>query len=157
VARSRKQAWLRDELVLALDLYMRAGAQAGIAEQQEISDILRAIPIEQHLATDPTFKSRQAVAYKLHNFVHLDPSLPAEGFPHGGAGDRSVWDEFADDPARLSATAAAIRANLSAVSLAEADAEEEDVADALCRGTVIAHPWWSTGASHGEGAEVQPL
>src|SRR5438067_1116070 len=107
--RSRKVAWLRDELILALDLYVREGPAPPVATRQAVSDLLRAIPIEPELTADPTFRSRQSVEYKLYNFVAVDPSKTTAGFSHGGQGDVAVWDEFADDPARLSAAAAAIR------------------------------------------------
>jgi 5-methylcytosine-specific restriction protein A len=128
--RSRKQAWLRDELILALDLYMREGPSASAASRQDVSDLLRAIPIERELTRDARFRSRQAVSYKLGNFVAMDPTKPTAGFPHVGRGDSEVWDEFADDPGRLAATAAAIRANITSLSPDQAEGDEVDVAEA---------------------------
>jgi 5-methylcytosine-specific restriction protein A len=129
-ARSRKQAWLRDELILALDLYVREGAGASPASRQAVSDLLRSIPIEADLVEDPKFRSRQAIAYKLHNFVAIDPAKATAGFPHGAHGDAEVWEEFAADPQRLAAAAAAIRANISSLTPAEAQSEEPEIADA---------------------------
>jgi 5-methylcytosine-specific restriction protein A len=125
VARSRKQAWLRDELILALDLYLREGQNAPAAARQEVSDLLRAIPIEVELAADPRFRSRQAVAYKLGNFVAVDPNNPTQGFAHGGQSDADVWAEYATDPVRLASVAAAIRANLSALKPAESTSDDD--------------------------------
>lgn len=131
MARSRKQAWLRDELILALDLYVREGSGAPLVSRQEVSGLLRAVPIEPGLAADPRFRSPQAVAYKLHNFVALDPSMPTAGFPHGGQGDATVWSEYAHDPVRLAAAAAAIKANISTLAPGQAEEDEVDVAEAV--------------------------
>ena len=130
MARSRKDAWLRDELILALDLYLRKGTQASREEQQELSEVLRAMPIERHLSADPKFRSRQAVSYKLHNFVAVDPNQATAGFPHIGQGDADVWDDFADRPDELAKAAQAIRANLTELTPVEAEAPDDAVPDA---------------------------
>jgi len=36
MARSRKQAWLRDELILALDLYVREGKDANVVARRHV-------------------------------------------------------------------------------------------------------------------------
>lgn len=46
-----------------------------------------------------------------------------------GRGDQLVWDEFAGDPQRLAAVAAAIRANLNSLSPAEAEQDEPTEAE----------------------------
>lgn len=129
MARPRRQAWLRDELILALDLYMREGKGASAESRRKVSDLLRAIPIEQGLTIDPKFRSEKAISYKLHNFVAIDPNDPTEGFPHGGTGDAAAWDEFAHDPSRLAATAASIVADIQLGSAAPVpiDSNETDV------------------------------
>lgn len=127
---SRARAWMRDELILALDLYMRQGRNPGAAPAQELSDILRAMPVEQELTSNPKFRSPQSVTYKLQNFVALDPSIPTSGFSHGGRGDKEVWDEFAHDPLSLRDTAAAIVDNLDSLAPPEAEEVEESIAEA---------------------------
>jgi 5-methylcytosine-specific restriction protein A len=127
--RSRANAWLRDELILALDLYMRDGAGAPLASREELSATLRAFPIEAHLASNPTFRSLASVSTKLANFLAIDPSS-AGGLTHGGAGDAQVWAEFSDDPDRLHQTAEAIRANLTAVPGDLSLEDDDDLAEA---------------------------
>jgi 5-methylcytosine-specific restriction protein A len=112
MARPRRRAWLRDELILALDLYIRIGKAAPVESRHKVSELLRALPIERELTADPKFRSEKAVSYKLHNFVAIDPNDPTDGFPHGGTGDAEVWEEFAHDPVRLAATAASIVADI---------------------------------------------
>lgn len=113
MARSRKNAWLRDELILALDLYRRAGRKPSLSQLDDLSATLRDIPIEQELALDPKFRGRDSVYLKLANFVSLDPNADITGMTGCGAEDRRVWDEFADDPLRLERVASAIRRTLA--------------------------------------------
>lgn len=94
MAAARKQAWLRDELVLALDLYVRAGRNPPDAEATRLSELLRAMPIEAHLAAEPSFRNAAAVRMKIANFVALDPAAATLGMSRGGRGDQAAWDEF---------------------------------------------------------------
>lgn len=130
MARSRKDVWLRDELVLALDLYLKQHGKTTTADRDALSAELRALPIEQHLTSNPSFRSRASVARKLHNFARLDPDAEIVPSPNGGTPDEEVWAEFAGDVDRLKAAAAAIRANGAALTTAQAEAIEDEIADA---------------------------
>jgi 5-methylcytosine-specific restriction protein A len=127
---SRAQAWLRDELILALDLYLREGPNPGAGSAAELSGTLRSIPIEEELTESPRFRSPQSITYKLQNFVAIDPDRATTGFSHGGREDQNVWDEFAADPARLHEVALAIRANLGTLSPEDTEAEDPEVTQA---------------------------
>jgi hypothetical protein len=140
MARSRKQAWLRDELVLALDLYRRDGRNPSSEAVRDVSDLLRAMPVEPELASDPTFRNPNGVQLKVSNFVAIDPDAETEGMSRGGRGDREVWDEFAGDWTRLATAASAIRANLAAVTPQEAETDEEEIADAPEGRILTPHP-----------------
>lgn len=130
MARSRKDAWLRDELILALDLYKREGRNPSAAAVKELSDLLRSIPIERELAADARFRNEAGVYLKVYNFVSIDPTAETTGMTRGGRGDLAAWEEFADDPVRLAAAADAIRANLDAVKSSEIVAEDEILSEA---------------------------
>jgi 5-methylcytosine-specific restriction protein A len=136
MARSRADIWLRDEAILALDLYMREGVNASSEDRQALSDTLRAIPVEPELATNAKFRSRASVSYKLANFEAINPNTASAGFENASSVDRDVWEEFGDDPDRLADVAAAIRANLDAIAPADAEADEPDITDAP-EGTVL--------------------
>lgn len=112
MARSRTQAWLRDELILALDLYVKEGASPPSSSLVTLSSLLRRITIESELADEPSFRSPGAVGLKLGNFMALD--TPGHGMPHGGTGDAEALREFAKDHARLSQTASAIADGIAA-------------------------------------------
>lgn len=73
MARCRKDAWLRDELVLTLDLYRREDRDPSTEAASEVSELLRSMPIERHLADDPQFRNVTGVKLKVPNFVAIDP------------------------------------------------------------------------------------
>jgi 5-methylcytosine-specific restriction protein A len=122
--------WLPDELILALDLYVREGRSPPKASVDQLSSLLRDFPIERELAADPKFRNPPGVQLKIYNFAAIDPASPIAGMPHGGRGDQTVWDEFADDPARLTAAANAIRANFTAPVEPHAVDDEEEIGEA---------------------------
>lgn len=107
--RSRKVAWMRDELILALDLYIREGRNPSPESINELSKVLRSIPVEIHLAEDPSFRNQKSVHAKVSNFVSIDPQASTAGMKKGGKGTAEVWDEFASDPERLRQAAISVR------------------------------------------------
>lgn len=125
---ARNPTWTRDELILALDLYRRKGHRGPEhAEVLALSAFLRTAPVVTP-ADRVTFRNASGVAMKLGNFAALDPAVPGAGLSRGGAGDADVWDKFWADPARLAATAAAIRIAASSATedaLPPADGEDE--------------------------------
>jgi putative restriction endonuclease len=95
------QAWTRDDLILAFDLYCR-------------------IPFKRTKSTEPQVRSLASmlgrtpasVARKLGNFGAFDPSLAARnitGLSHGSKLDRQIWDEFHADWGELVVLAAELR------------------------------------------------
>jgi 5-methylcytosine-specific restriction enzyme A len=130
VPRSRAQAWLRDELILALDLYKKHDRHVPRPEIEQLSSLLRSMPVELQLAGDPAFRNHSAVQLKIFNFVALDPNAETAGMSRGGRLDREVWDEFAGQAERLALTADAIRANSGMITSAEAETQEEGITDA---------------------------
>lgn len=127
---SRARIWMPDELILALDLYFQRGPNPGAQAAQELSEVLRSIPVEPELTDDPKFRSPQSITYKLQNFVAIDPTRPTSGFSHGGRRDQETWDQFAGDPEELHEVATAIRANLRSLSKVEAEEKEEAIEEA---------------------------
>lgn len=112
MTRSRKDAWLRDEIILALDLYRREGRNPSPEAVAEVSEQLRSISTELVLATDPGFRSVVSVRMKVANLVALDPRAETVGMTRGSRLDVQVFEEFWLAPAKLETFAAAIRAKL---------------------------------------------
>ena len=112
--------WLRDELILALDIYLQHRPNLPSKDSDEIvglSNLLhrlgeRLFPPEQRAAT---FRNVNGVHMKLMNFLRLDPQYTArgrKGLQRGAKAEEEVWTEFAGDPARCQQIAGAIIASL---------------------------------------------
>jgi 5-methylcytosine-specific restriction protein A len=112
VSKSRKAAWLRDEIILALDLYRREGRNPSGESVTELSRQLRSIPLEKHLADDAHFRNAAAVRLKIANFVALDPNSETQGMSRGSRLDSEVFREFWNDEDRLKSAASGIQAQL---------------------------------------------
>ena len=104
----RNPTWATDELIVALDLYLRLGmASKTHPEVVAASALLNTLPIHEG-ARSATFRNPTGVALKLANFAALDPSYAGSGMTSVGRGDAKVWDELSSDPARVRSLALAI-------------------------------------------------
>lgn len=128
----RNPAWTTDELVLALDLYMRHRPTLlddRHSEVVELSALLNSLPIHTVRPDLERFRNANGVAMKLANFAALDPDYPGRGLDAGGKRDAEVWDRYCHNRAELAALAAAIRAGASSGGLPPIpEPDEEDVA-----------------------------
>lgn len=104
----RPPAWSRDELILALDLYLRVGkARQHDPQIVGLSRILRSARGAE--PTDQALRSPDSVHLKLQNFRRFDPSYGGTGMAGGNRLEVEVWTEFGSNPERLRAVAKAIR------------------------------------------------
>lgn len=116
---ARNPDWTRDELILALDLYMRNGREqlgSGHQKVQELSQLLNNLPIHAREFRESKFRNANGVSMKLGNFLSLDPAYEGTGLERGSRLEKKVWEEFAPDPYRLRQTANAIRKNYQRVT-----------------------------------------
>lgn len=129
-ARTGNPDWTRDELILALDVYVRlAGTVPGprLAAVVDLSTLLRRAALHPSIARNSTFRSPASVVMKLMNFRSIDPNYGGKGLTAGGRLDREVWREFSGNRPRLAKVAAVIREVLSAGSDDFAAAGTDDV------------------------------
>jgi 5-methylcytosine-specific restriction enzyme A len=111
---SRNPPWSRDELILALDLYIRHRERLPSPKHPEIieaSQLLRQLAGALGSA-QANFRNANGVYMKLGNFRRLDPSYTSQGkigLARGGKLDEQVYNDFAENPAALSAAAQAIK------------------------------------------------
>lgn len=119
----RNPPWSRDELILALDLYMRHRDRPPRKTSTEIADLSRQLnrlgEVLGHQHFD-RYRNVNGVYMKLMNFRRLDPAYTSRGrvgLTRGGSGEELVWSEFADDVPRLRRVAEAIQENLAVENL----------------------------------------
>jgi len=115
----RNPRWSRDELILALDLYMRHRVSLpgkDSPEVTELSKVLNQLGVALFQRTDTSYRNTNGVYMKLMNFRRLDPDYVAEGkkgLTRGNQDEECVWAQFASDPVRLVAVARFIRLGIS--------------------------------------------
>ena len=146
--RSRNPKWMRDELILALELYLRyAGNPPGkeSVEIAELSGTLNHLARYLGLMRGDSFRNTNGVYMKLMNFRRFDPAFIVAGkvgLARGGADEEEVWTEFAHDFQRCSEVAGTIRQTLATAQVGETianltsdetEAEEGRVITALHR------------------------
>jgi hypothetical protein len=110
--------WTREEVILAMDLYITVGAPEGrpipgqhSAEIGQLSDLLKklsAYPLERQ---GEKYRNPNGVYLKLMNLRAIQAD-GARGMNAYSQLDAAVWREYVDDLPRLHAEAAAIRARL---------------------------------------------
>jgi hypothetical protein len=133
----RSPNWERDELVLALDLYLRAGLIGpSHPDVVSLSKLLRELrPDEANQGA--RYRNPNGVAKKLANFAGIDPEYLGGGLPKGGRLDQVVWDEFKANRANLATEALRVRSAISpqepAAIQASAASDDGDTATAHTR------------------------
>lgn len=134
----RNPDWTRDELILALNLYIQHRAlppSKDSPEVAELSDLLNRIGATLGESVSTTYRNSNGVYMKLMNFRRLDSQYTSDGkvgLTRGNKDEQVVWDEFAHDPDRLAAVAKAIRLAIDEPADGEAlqGAYEPDIEEA---------------------------
>ena len=104
---NRNPDWSKDELITALDFYIRHREHIPGKTSREITELsaqLNALASVLFIKGDETFRNINGVYMKLMNFRRLDPDYTSGGgvgLSQGGKADEIVWKEFAHDPTRL--------------------------------------------------------
>ena len=117
--RGRNPTWVRDELIVALDMYLRHAGNPpgkGSAEIADLSDTLNRLARYLGITRADRFRNTNGVYMKLMNFRRFDPAFTDAGkvgLSRGGKADADVWNEFASDPGRCHEVADTIRSVLT--------------------------------------------
>jgi hypothetical protein len=94
---AKRVSWTREQLLIALRLYMRSPFGRLHARNPEIIDLALKIG-----------RTPSAVAMKACNFASLDPAFRAsqrKGLSGASDADRAIWNEFLADPEKIAAEA----------------------------------------------------
>lgn len=125
--------WVRDELLLALDLYMRhrhSPPGKTSPEVVELSGLLVKLGEILDAQRNEKYRNSNGVYMKIMNFRRVDPEYTARGKVGLGRGSQEeiVWNEFASRPDELRQVAAAIRSSIESdqVSIGAWTQEEEE-------------------------------
>lgn len=126
---ARNPMWSRDELILALDLYLRHRERLPDSDDAEIVELSRTLnSLFGERANDVAlFRNRNGVYMKLANFRAVDPlhtSQGKRGLSRGGNGVAELWEEFSSRGDKLKLIASAIRAaagDQSSIAIADSD------------------------------------
>jgi 5-methylcytosine-specific restriction enzyme A len=130
-AGSRNPPWARDEIILALDLYLRRRPSIPGADDPEVIELsafLNRLPIHTVRPDLERFRNPNGVALKLANFTAI--AHPGRGMAAGSRLDRAVWEELAGNPEEVARLAAAIRAAAAADDLPEIPEPDEEEVEA---------------------------
>lgn len=115
----RNPTWSRDELILALDTYVRFGGNPPSKASYEIASLSRILNKVQKILGGQgteTLRNPSGVYMKLMNFRRFDPTYLATGrvgLERGGKLEEVVWADFHTDPDHLAQIAIAIRKAIS--------------------------------------------
>ena len=106
---SRNPPWAEEELILALDLYLRSGLLHDAHQDViDLSNRLRTLAVHSAPPDPDRFRNPNGVAMKLANFAAIDPNFSGRGLTRAGRRDAAVWDRYASDEDALTAIATAI-------------------------------------------------
>jgi 5-methylcytosine-specific restriction enzyme A len=128
----RNPPWVRDELILALDLYFEVNPLHTSEEHPQIialSELLNSLPIHPSSSKLVGFRNPSGVYMKLCNFLRLDPTYKGKGLTAGSKLDEVVWDEFSSNIQRLRQTVLIIRKNYSQLSRPQNKNLETEIVD----------------------------
>ena len=112
----RNPSWSRDELLLALDLYLKHRASPpgkDSSEVLELSKFLNKIGAALGTVEAETYRNANGVYMKMMNFRRFDTEYTKDGkvgLTRGNKDEEIVWNEYSGATARLAAVVAAIRA-----------------------------------------------
>jgi 5-methylcytosine-specific restriction enzyme A len=130
--------WTRDELILALNFYLKHRPSFPGKHRPEIVELSRTLNLLGEKLFPPgiradTFRNENGVYMKLMNFRRFDPGYTSEGktgLSRGAKVEEEVWTEFAGDAVRCQRVADAIVASLYAPEIG-APWSEPDLDDGL--------------------------
>ena len=108
----RNPPWSLDELILALDFYIRytpsiPGKQS--VEIKNLSDSLNSLAVKLGGKPSETFRNPNGVYMKLMNFRRFDPNYQGRGLQRGNKDEEVVWNRYFSNRSELTSVTESIR------------------------------------------------
>ncbi len=126
----RNPTWAEEELILALDLYLRSGLLDDTNQAVvDLSRVLNDLEIHGERPDVDRFRNPNGVAMKLANFAAIDPNYHGRGLTRVGRRDVDVWDGYASDEEALAATAEALREGRGVLAVQSAEQTRAQVVE----------------------------
>ena len=130
--------WSRDEVILALDLYLSCGGTVPGASDprvQALSEVLRGLAVHPASSRVGSFRNPDGVSFKLQNIRQV---ASGKGLANVSRVDREVWAEFGDNPSAVKQLATDILSLAGPGSAGAADGHaDSDVDDMFPEGAVL--------------------
>lgn len=132
--KARNPRWLRDELIIALEFYLRHAPTIPGKKSKEIAELgdsLNRLRMSLGGETSATLRNRNAVYMKLMNFKRLDPNYEGKGLQRGNRDEEIVWNRYVSRSSELDRVTTTISALVSSVGsgLSKEAIEEEEEAE----------------------------
>jgi 5-methylcytosine-specific restriction protein A len=123
-------SWVRDELILVLDLYFQHGKELISPDDEaveELGTLLRSLPLHPESEKGDQFRSNHAVVMKVQQFAGLDSDTPYKGRGRVGQRQREIWDTFGDKSQEVRRIAQKIQEEYEEIG--SSDSPEEQMKD----------------------------
>ena len=123
----RNPPWNRDELILALDLYLRNPTSVAAKTSPEVirlSALLNKMSRLSGQTGDDRYRNENGVYMKMMNFRSLDPEFTSQGkvgMQSGGALEKLIWAQYEGRKGDLVAAATEIRLAVETANEAEVE------------------------------------
>lgn len=118
----RNPDWSRDELILALDLYLRHRKSPPSKESAEVAELSTLlVRIAASSGARGSFRNVNGVYMKMMNFRRHDPQYTTGGkvgLTRGNKLELVIWNEFADNPEKLAEAVSKIAAGIESETAA---------------------------------------
>lgn len=127
--------WTKDELMLALDIYLQHGLLQKRAQQVvDLSELLGRLAAQTGLGAARNVTS---VHFKLANFAAVDPASHGRGFEKGGRPTAHIWTQWSHRPQEVRRIATAIRSAVATGTPLPAVPHEVEDEEAVAEGATL--------------------
>ena len=114
----RNPNWSRDEVILALDFYLRHRGDERFPDKrsaniERLSDLLNRMADNSGLPRNEDYRNANGVYMQVKKFAHIDPDwTKSEGMPKASKLFAEAWAAYGNDASQVAAMARAIEAHI---------------------------------------------